>query len=154
MPSRRSCSRLSSGCSLATRTPGSSCRSRAGPSWKRRSRPGCRATAGPAVVMTSLTTAAGLASFVTAELAPIAHLGVIAPIGVMIALAYSVTLLPALVAVWPLGAVSAAARRGSDLRGGRLERLLTGIGDAACRRPVAVLVGTALLALLCSGGLL
>jgi uncharacterized protein len=110
--------------------------------------------AGLAVVMTSLTTAAGLASFVTAELAPIAHLGVIAPIGVMIALVYSLTLLPALVAVWPLGSVTAAIQRGTDLRGGRLERLLTGIGDAACRRPVAVLVATALLALLCSGGLL
>ena len=36
--------------------------------------------------MTSLTTAAGLASFLTASLAPIADFGVIGPIGVMLAL--------------------------------------------------------------------
>jgi predicted RND superfamily exporter protein len=66
---------------------------------------------GLAVLMTSLTTAGALASFVAAELAPVAVLGYTAPAGVMIALLFTVALLPALVAVFPIGAGSAADRR-------------------------------------------
>ena len=54
---------------------------------------------GLAVVMTSVTTAAGLMSFGIAEMLPIAQLGIIAPIGVMLAMGYSLVLLPALLAV-------------------------------------------------------
>jgi len=54
---------------------------------------------GLAVVMTSVTTAAGLLSFSIAEMLPIAQLGIIAPIGVMLAMGYSLVLLPALLAV-------------------------------------------------------
>lgn len=54
---------------------------------------------GLAVVMTSLTTAAGLASFSTAEVASIADLGVFAGVGVMLALVYTIILIPALLAV-------------------------------------------------------
>ena len=53
---------------------------------------------GLAVVMTSLTTAVGLASFATAEVAPIADLGVFATTGVMLALVFTLLLLPALLA--------------------------------------------------------
>ena len=53
---------------------------------------------GLAVVMTSLTTAVGLASFATAEVAPIADLGVFATTGVMLALIFTLLLLPALLA--------------------------------------------------------
>lgn len=66
---------------------------------------------GLAILMTSLTTAGALASFAAAELAPVAVLGYTAPAGVMIALLFSVALLPALVAVFPVGAGSAADRR-------------------------------------------
>jgi len=57
---------------------------------------------GLAVVMTSLTTAAGLASFATADVAPIADLGLFSSVGVMIALLYTIILLPALLAVIPI----------------------------------------------------
>lgn len=57
---------------------------------------------GLAIVMTSLTTAAGLGSFVTAEVAPIADLGLFASLGVLISLGYTVVLLPALLAVIPV----------------------------------------------------
>lgn len=57
---------------------------------------------GIAVVLTSLTTAAGLASLITAEVAPIAHLGVFSSIGVMLALIFSVGLLPALLSIVPM----------------------------------------------------
>lgn len=57
---------------------------------------------GLAVVMTSVTTAAGLLSFIAADVAPIVDLGYIAPAGVMLALLYTVVLIPALVALLPI----------------------------------------------------
>ncbi len=54
------------------------------------------------VTLTSLTTAGGLLSFAPAVLAPIADLGLFAPAGVMMAWAFSLLLLPALLAVVPL----------------------------------------------------
>ncbi len=57
---------------------------------------------GLAIVMTSLTTAAGLASFVAAKVAPIADLGLFSAIGVILSLFYTIILLPALLAIFPL----------------------------------------------------
>lgn len=57
---------------------------------------------GLAIIMTSLTTAAGLLSFATADLAPIANLGIFAAFGVMVALLNTLVLLPALLALLPL----------------------------------------------------
>jgi predicted RND superfamily exporter protein len=89
--------------------------------------------------MTSLTTAGGLISFVSAQVAPVTNLGIVAPIGVMLAFFYSVTLLPALIAVSPIKAASRAERRA----GGRIsERLLVAIGAFSTRYPGAVLAGT------------
>ena len=57
---------------------------------------------GLAIVMTSLTTAIGLGSFATAEVAPIADLGIFASLGVLLSLIYTVILLPALLAIFPV----------------------------------------------------
>jgi len=57
---------------------------------------------GLAITMTSLTTAAGLLSFSTAEIAPVADLGIFAAIGVMIALVNTLVLLPAILTILPL----------------------------------------------------
>ncbi|MCR9093095.1 MAG: MMPL family transporter [bacterium] len=57
--------------------------------------------AGLPIVLTSLTTAAGLFSFVAADITPVAEFGVAAPVGVLLALFYSVTLLPALLVISP-----------------------------------------------------
>jgi predicted RND superfamily exporter protein len=57
---------------------------------------------GLAVLMTSLTTAGGLLSFSTADVAPIADLGIYAAAGVMLALLYTLILLPSLLALIPL----------------------------------------------------
>ena len=54
------------------------------------------------VLMTSLTTAVGLLSFIWADIAVIAQLGYIAPVGVFLALLYSLVLLPTLIAVFPV----------------------------------------------------
>ncbi len=57
---------------------------------------------GLAIVMTSLTTMAGLLSFLAADLTAIAEIGTYAAIGVMLALVYTVVLLPVFIALFPL----------------------------------------------------
>lgn len=64
---------------------------------------------GLAVLMTSLTTAGGLMSFAAAELRPIAHYGTYGPIGVMVGLVFTIILLPALIAVFPMQAGNKSA---------------------------------------------
>ena len=59
---------------------------------------------GLAVAMTNLTTASGLMSFATSEVAPVADLGVFAGIGVLNAFVNTVILLPAMLALVPLRA--------------------------------------------------
>jgi len=97
---------------------------------------------GLAVLMTSVTTAAGMASFVSAEMAAVMHLGILAPIGVGIAFVYTIVLLPALLAIFPLP----VARRGSPSRGVfPFESLLVRVGGFAARHPFRVLLPTSLL---------
>jgi len=57
---------------------------------------------GLAIIMTSLTTAAGMASFAPSEVAPVADLGIFSAAGVMIALMFTLTLLPALLMVFKI----------------------------------------------------
>lgn len=57
---------------------------------------------GFAIVMTSLTTAASLLSFSIAEIATIADMGIFASLGVLLALLYTIILLPALIAIIPV----------------------------------------------------
>ena len=92
---------------------------------------------GLAVLMTSLTTAGGLFSFVIAELRPISHLGVLGPIGVLMALLLTLALLPALVAVFPMR--EERAPRAGQLS--RSQRLLVRVGDVATRH-AAISVGS------------
>ena len=54
------------------------------------------------IIMTSLTTAAGLLSFSTAEISPIADLGLFGAFGVIIALVNTIVLLPAILAALPI----------------------------------------------------
>jgi predicted RND superfamily exporter protein len=87
---------------------------------------------GLAVVMTSLTTAGGLGSFIFADLAPIAGLGIAAPAGVMMALVHSTVLLPALLAVLPI-----RPRRGRQQgqSPSAIDRGLAALGDVCTSRP-------------------
>jgi hypothetical protein len=89
------------------------------------------------VVLTSATTAAGLLSFASAEIVHVASFGVFGPVGVGFALLFTIGLLPALLAVVPLGERADTA----DLRSvSTLDRWLPALGDAVARRPrVAIL---------------
>ena len=94
---------------------------------------------GLALVLTSVTTAAGLASFASAGLAPVAALGLFAPIGVMIALTMSLTLLPALIQIAPLGNPQGHATSEEE---NLLDRMLMGFGRFGTRNPL-IIVGVA-----------
>ena len=97
---------------------------------------------GLALVLTSVTTAAGLASFAGAGIAPVAALGLFAPIGVMIALALSLTLLPALIQLVPLGKPRGNANYEEE---NALDRALTGLGRFSTRNPLIIVGVSAVL---------
>jgi predicted RND superfamily exporter protein len=96
---------------------------------------------GLAVIMTSLTTACGLLSFATSGIAPVAHLGVFAAVGVVLALVFTLVTLPALLAVTPLKKRDNMTT--GSLHLSRLDSALAGIGDFATGRPWLVVVTSA-----------
>lgn len=80
---------------------------------------------GLAIIMTSLTTAAGMASFVGAEVAPVADLGIFAAVGIMIALFNTIVLLPAMLAVLPLKQAKEKHTKNFE----KMDKLLISIAD-------------------------
>jgi len=92
---------------------------------------------GLAIVMTNITTATGLMSFSTADVAPIADLGIFAGIGVLLAFFYTVTLLPALLAIVPLKKNPLLA---SLSNGNGMDRFLDAVARFATTRPLAILI--------------
>ncbi len=106
---------------------------------------------GLAVLMTSVTTAAGMASFLTAEMGAVRDLGLIAPIGVALAYVYTMVTLPALLALVPMrGATLEPVRAGQS----PIDRFLVSAGRFAARHPMRVLVPTAFLTAAAIAGLL
>ncbi len=104
---------------------------------------------GLAIIMTSLTTAAGLASFFWAEIAPVADLGIFAALGVMLALLYSIIFLPALLAVTPLRRKEVGAGQEKD----RMSGLIDFFATMATGRYKQVLAIFAVLVVLAAVGL-
>ncbi len=93
---------------------------------------------GLAVLMTTLTTAGGLLAFIAADAAPIADLGIIAPLGVLFAFVYTVVLLPALISLLPV-----RRKRVRHEEPGRFDRLLSAVARISCGHPGKVLVVSA-----------
>ena len=89
------------------------------------------------IVMTSLTTATGLASFSAAEIAPIADLGRFSSVGVLLALLYTMTLIPILLSIFPIKPIFRERREIT-----RLDRILLECGHLANAHPWKV-IGTA-----------
>ena len=90
---------------------------------------------GLAIVMTALTTAGGLASFLAADVQPVADMGIFAPVGIGLGLTYCMVLLPALLHTIPLKRF--APREVG--RAGWIERVLLWTGDQCVRHPKTVL---------------
>jgi predicted RND superfamily exporter protein len=100
-----------------------------------------------AVVMTSLTTAAGLISFTFTDLMPVISLGIFGAIGVILAQIYTITLLPATLALLPIKRrTGEVAGPGQDRRGlHRIEKRIVGLGEFSSMHPKGVLAGTLVL---------
>lgn len=95
---------------------------------------------GLAIIMTSVTTACGLLSFSNAEVAPVADIGIFAGIGVLLSLVYTVVLLPALLALFPIR-VKTTDKNG-PAGSGWTDRLMAGIARTATRNARPILMAT------------
>ena len=97
---------------------------------------------GLAIVMTSLTTAAGLWSFSFSGVAPVSDLGVFASSGVLVGLLFTLVFLPALIAKTNF----AHLEQKSDVEGNTLmDRALLGISKVGTGRPKLIVAISAIL---------
>ena len=97
---------------------------------------------GLAVVMTNVTTACGLMSFATSEVAPVADLGIFAGVGVLIAFINTIFLLPALLALVPL---RSRPKSDSSRTATRMDRFLTSVSRFSTTYPKAILIVSAVI---------
>ena len=102
---------------------------------------------GLAVLMTTVTTAIGLLSFAAAKVAPVAALGIVAPLGAFLALFYTLILLPALLAIFP---VKTKPTKTGSLR---FDAFFQFIADLSCNRRKLVFVIFALIFIVAGTGI-
>jgi predicted RND superfamily exporter protein len=103
---------------------------------------------GVAVLLTSLTTAAGLLSFSFVEMAAVSEMGIFAAAGVVFALFYTLVMIPAMVSLLPI-----KPKKKTKRQRGLTDRVLSQFGRLATTRPRAIVVVTIVL-LAVSGALL
>ncbi len=94
---------------------------------------------GMPIVMTAVTTATGMLSFLAAAMKPIFEMGLLAAIGTAVALVYALTLLPALLALFPVRAKRVVATP-------RIDALLSAAAGASARHAGVMIGVTAALA--------
>jgi len=92
---------------------------------------------GLAVVMTNVTTASGLLSFSTSEVAPVADLGIFAGIGVLLTFVNTLVLLPAVLAIVP---VAERRQNRNQSKNTFMDRFLSGISHFSTTHPVSILI--------------
>ncbi len=95
-----------------------------------------------AVLLTSLTTAAGLLSFAFAEISAIGEMGIFSAIGVVIALAYTICMLPPILALLPLKPEAVKNRRSRVT-----DRILAGFAAFSVSHPKKIIIGSVILLL-------
>jgi len=105
---------------------------------------------GIAIVMTSLTTAAGLLSFSLSEIAAIGYLGIFAAIGTGLALIYTLILLPVFLALTPFK--RKVDKKRPD-RTGLMDRTLLFFADLSVKRPWRILSVCLLLLVFATAGM-
>ncbi|MFO7559381.1 MAG: MMPL family transporter [Desulfobacterales bacterium] len=96
---------------------------------------------GLAIVMTTLTTAAGLLSFSYSELAALASLGIFAATGVMLALIFTLILIPPLIALFPMKRKRKKVRSRTD----RMDRVLLFFADFSYKHPTKIILISSLI---------
>jgi len=104
---------------------------------------------GLAILMTSLTTAAGLLSFSTAEVAPIADLGLFSAAGVILSLVYTIVFLPVLLSIFPIkskftkeisGQLSVKGTPGNTATPMPMDAVLNFVARISTQNPVKILL--------------
>jgi predicted RND superfamily exporter protein len=103
---------------------------------------------GVAVLLTTMTTAAGLLSFSFVEMAAVCEMGAFAAAGVVFALFYTLVMIPAMISLLPI-----KPKKKSKRQSGLMDRILSQFGRLATTRPRSIVVVTILL-LVVSGSLL
>ena len=101
---------------------------------------------GLAVVLTTTTTAAALLSFATAELTALGELGFFAAAGVLLALLYTLVMLPAMIAFVPAKARSINPEAGHKTL---MDRLLLAIANFSTRYPLRIIIVSLLIFGIC-----
>ncbi len=97
---------------------------------------------GLAVVMTNVTTASGLLSFSTAEVAPIADIGIYAAVGVLLAFIYTIVLLPAVLALVP---ISSRRSKNRHFKIMIMDRFLTAVSNFSTHYAKTILIVSAII---------
>lgn len=97
---------------------------------------------GLAVVLTAFTTAASLFSFAFSELTSIADLGFFGATGVLLAMVYTILLLPALLAVLP---VKRKQLNKNIKKSQAMDKILLSIANFSIRQPKKVVIGSLIL---------
>ena len=100
---------------------------------------------GLAVLMTNVTTASGLLSFSTSEVAPIADIGIFAGIGVMLTFATTIVLLPALLALFP---IKNKQKSGKGQKIAVIDRFLSWVSHFSTSHPVPIVLASAIIIVL------
>jgi predicted RND superfamily exporter protein len=100
---------------------------------------------GLAVVMTNVTTASGLLSFSTAEVAPIADIGIYAAVGVLLAFVFTIVLLPALLSLLP---ISIRHSKKHNPGGKIMDRFLTAVSNFSTTYAKTILIVSAIIMVL------
>jgi predicted RND superfamily exporter protein len=104
---------------------------------------------GPAISMSSLTTAGGMLSFVPSGLIPIRDVGIFVPFGVVVAASLSLVMLPAILAIVRTRPRETAANTGSL----PTERVLVACGRFGTQNPVSIALGSLLIFLGAAAGI-
>jgi len=112
---------------------------------------------GLAILITSLTTAGGLLSFVPVKVAPVSDLGFFGAVGVLLCVFFTLILLPALLSVLPEGKPLVVEENLYMQENSRpqisfTDRMLKGCGNFAVNQPWIVIAISALIALMSSFG--
>lgn len=100
---------------------------------------------GLAIVMTALTTAAGLWSFSFSAVAPVADLGVFASSGVLVGLLFTLVLAPAILSTTKLKHKAVKENQEGNTQ---MDRFLLGISNIATGYPKAIVLVSALMILI------
>lgn len=95
---------------------------------------------GVAIFMTNMTTSIGLASFMLADNASIVNLGIAAPVGIILVFFYTLLLLPALIAIFPM------QKPDNDyIITGIVDQIIDWVADVSCQRYKGILLTSFLL---------